>query len=226
MASVTPLELKLKLAIASAPDRKYKTGNTLFFQGEVPSSAVYIRNGLVAAYTINNNGDEQIVNLFSDGDLLPCEWIFGKSPVSLYYYRAFEDCDVTLLKKEDLLGFIGEQSPLISSIIDQYVKSFIASNIHIHALEHSHSRDKLIKIFHYLVMRFGKVLPDGRYEVPINITHSQLASMLGLSRETVTTELQKIKRSKALVFKDRHYIINLPELIRSSGGEEYDALAL
>lgn len=208
--------------------RKYKANNIILFQGEVPPFVLVVRSGFVISYTMSNNGDEQIIAFFSIGDIIPVEWIFSRSPVALYYYRAFTECELAAIARDELLEHI-EASPALShKLLNQFASSFIGATVHIHALEHSHSQEKIIKLLHYLVLRFGRTV-DGKsdtYTVPFKLTHSQIASMVGITRESVTTEAVKLKNKGALKYSKGIYTIRLPELLKSLGSEEFSTLTI
>lgn len=208
--------------------RHYRTQDPILFQGEIPPSALIVSSGFVVSYTINNNGDEQIIGFFAAGDVIPIEWIFGRCPVSLYYYRAFTDCSLVSVNRNEFLDQIKSTPGLASQLLEKFVSGYIGATVHIHALEHSHSREKLIKLFHYLVLRFGvqDTAQSGMYTIPFPLTHAQLASMIGLTRETVAMETVKLKKLGAINYKRGEYTINLSVLIQSVGSEEFDALQL
>lgn len=208
--------------------RKYRVNNIVLFQGEIPPFVLFVYSGFVVSYTINNNGDEQIIAFFSAGDVIPVEWIFNRSPVSLYYYRAFTGCELIALPRDKLLKQIEDDKELANKLVSQFASSFIGATVHIHALEHSLSQEKLIKLLHYLVLRFGEV--DKRksdiYRIPFKLTHAQIASMIGIARESVATEAVKLKKRGMLDYTNGFYTINLPDLISSLGAEEFDHLTI
>jgi CRP/FNR family transcriptional regulator, cyclic AMP receptor protein len=208
--------------------RKYRVNNIVLFQGEVPPFVLFVHSGFVVSYTINNNGDEQIIAFFSVGDVLPVEWIFNRSPVSLYYYRAFTSCELIALPRENLLNQIEADKELANKLVSQFASSFIGATVHIHALEHSLSQEKLIKLLHYLVLRFGEQDRKKReiYKIPFKLTHAQIASMIGIARESVATEAVKLKKRGMLDYTNGFYTINLPALIASLGSEEFDNLTI
>ena len=208
--------------------RKYRASNIILFQGEIPPFVLVVRSGFVISYTMSNNGDEQIIAFFSVGDVLPVEWIFDRSPVALYYYRAFTDCELAAISREELLKYILDSQALSNKLLNQFATSFIGATVHIHALEHSHSQEKIIKLLHYLVLRFGQALTGKKdtYVIPFKLTHAQIASMVGITRESVTTEAVKLKNKKALDYRKGIYTILLPELLKSLGSEEFDSLTI
>jgi len=208
--------------------RKYKVNHIILFQGEIPPLAIVVNSGFVVSYTIKNSGDEQIIAFYSTGDVIPVEWIFNKSPVSLYYYRAFTDCELIVLYRDELMEQIEKDSTLKDKLLDQFASSFIGATVHIHALEHSHSQEKIIKLMHYLVLRFGDKVKDQTdiYTIPFKLTHAQIASMIGITRESVTIETLKLKKIGAFNYSRGIYTINLPVLIKSIGSEEFQSLEI
>jgi CRP-like cAMP-binding protein len=208
--------------------RKYRANNIVLFQGEVPPYVLFVQAGFVVAHTINNNGDEQIIAFFSAGDVIPVEWIFSRSPVSLYYYRAFTECELITLPRDGLLKQIESDQQLANKLVSQFASNFIGATVHIHALEHSLSQEKIIKLLHYLVLRFGEADPKKKdiYRIPFKLTHAQIASMVGIARESVATEAVKLKKRGMLDYTNGYYKINLPALIASLGSEEFDNLTI
>jgi CRP-like cAMP-binding protein len=208
--------------------REYKASNIILFQGEIPPFALVVRSGFVISYTMSNNGDEQIIAFFSVGDIIPVEWVFSRSPVALYYYRAFTDCALVAIPRTELLEHIKTNQVLSQKLLNQFASSFIGATVHIHALEHSHSQEKIIKLLHYLVLRFGQTVNEksDTYTIPFKLTHAQIASMVGITRESVTTEAVKLKHKGSLKYSKGIYTIILPELLKSLGSEEFDTLTI
>jgi CRP-like cAMP-binding protein len=130
--------------------------------------------------------------------------------------------------RQELLDQIANSQTLAAELLEQYVSNFIGATVHIHALEHSNSQERIIKLFHYLVLRFG-VAQDDKNEVssiPVRLTHTQIAGMVGLARETVTHGVMKLKRKGSLRYRGGMYTVNLPRLLKDMGSEEFDGLDL
>lgn len=207
--------------------RNYSAQSPIFFQGEIPSSGLYINSGFVVAYTITNSGSEQIVCFYSANDLIPTEWLFNLSPVSLYYYRAFTDCELISFNREELLAEIDSRKDLTNDLLHKTIRGFIGSTIHVHALEQSSARDKIIRFFHYLVLRYGDPTSNKSvYSIPFPLTHAQIASMTGLTRETVSVETSSLKKKGAIIYKDKTYSIILPRLVTKLGSEAFENLQM
>lgn len=193
----------------------------------MPFSGLYVRRGFVVSYTISNTGIEQIVGFYSAGDILPTEWLFSLSPVALYYYRSFTDCELIPFPRNVFLDEIGKSHLLTTDILHKAVRGFIGATIHVHALEQSSAREKLIRFFHYLVLRYGvPAKQEGVFSIPFPLTHAQIASMTGVTRETISVETSALKKKGAITYRGRMYKVNLPRLVRKLGSEAFESLEI
>lgn len=65
----------------------------------------------------------------------------------------------------------------------------LAFNVAIHCLRHVHIR--LLAMFWHLADRFGRVTPEGTH-VPLPLSHSDLAELVGAQRPSVTVALKRL----------------------------------
>lgn len=196
-------------------------GEPLLHQGEVPRSACIITKGIVKIYDIGASGNERIVNFLSVGDLIPPAWIFKKAPVSLYYYDAFTDCEFYRIPREELLASIRTNPQLTNYMFEHYATSFIGSLLEINALEQSKGGEKIIHMLQYLLLRFPGENKQDWHTINLRITHQDLANMTGLTRETTSTELNKLRKQEIVRYTSQHYSLNLPKLRSLLSSEEF-----
>ena len=208
------------------PTRLIKKGRPLFYQGEIPRTTLFIKNGVVKLYNINMNGEEKIVGYEGENGLLPCEWLFSRSPVSLYYIDTFTDCEVYSVAREEIINFINSNPDIGRMLLNRYVSMYIGSTMHLHALEQLKAADKLLHILQYLVLRFGKPVSKDNYLIPLKLTHQEIANLVGLTRETVSTEIGKLKTSGILAMNDIHYVVNTDKALRILGESDFNELDL
>jgi CRP-like cAMP-binding protein len=208
------------------PTRIIKKGRPLFYQGEVPRSALYIRSGVVKLYNISASGEEKIVGYEGHDAILPSEWLFGRSPVSLYYCDTFVDCEIISVPRDDIIDHINSNNNISLALLDRYISMYIGSTMHLHALEQLRSGDKLLHILQYLVLRFGKETSKNHYQIPLRLTHQEIANLVGLTRETVSTEIGKLKKNGILTIKDVYYVVNIDKAVRILGETDFNELVL
>lgn len=219
-------EAILKEFCSKFPVRLIKKGRPLFYQGEIPRSSLFIKSGVVKLYNINFSGEEKIVGYETDNGLFPCEWIFSRSPVSLYYCDTFTDCEVYSISRDEILQFINSNQDVALLMLNRYISMYIGSTMHLHALEQLKAADKLLHILQYLVLRFGKQLTRDTHLIPLRLTHQEIANLVGLTRETVSTEIGKLKTTGILSMNDTHYVVNTDKAVRVLGESDFNGLVL
>lgn len=199
--------------------RKFKKGQTLLFQGEVPRYAYVVKSGTVKTYNISPLGEEQLVSLSSEYDILPEAWFLGEASVAYYFYEAFTDCTVYAIPREELARKVNETPEFAHHLLQRFMRLYVGASVHINALEQPRSRDKLVHLLHYLMMRFGKQVGKDSIRLDLRLTHQTLANMLGVTRETIATEIARLRREKVLDYKQQTYTIDKKRLLQLRNDE-------
>lgn len=208
------------------PLRHFKKGRPLLYQGEIPQSVFFIKTGVVKLYNITPAGEEKTVGYESIDGLLPIEWLFGRSPVALYYYDTFTDCQIHNVPKLDLVEFLNSEPAAAAAMLNRAVAMYIGATIHLHALEQSKARDKLLYIIQYLVMRFGKSTSAKKSRIELRLTHQEIANLIGITRETASTEIGKLTKTGILNSHNLHYVVDTDKALRRLGESDFGELNL
>ncbi|HEX5797392.1 MAG TPA: Crp/Fnr family transcriptional regulator [Candidatus Saccharimonadales bacterium] len=212
----------LRPLIKNSVRRKYSPGSTIFYQGEVPRSACIITKGIIRVYSISPQGDEQIVTYHEAGEFVPSSWIFGKTAGSLFFYETVDKCEVAFVPRDKFLDFFREKPERQYALLDYFTTAYTASLVRISALEQAKAREKLLYTLYYLCQRHGvKSKSSLTVRIKLSLTHQALASLIGLTRETTATEMNKLKNEKILRYKNQQYFINRTRLLELMGEESF-----
>lgn len=210
-----------KTYLARCRLKTYKQGEPILYQGEVPRSGYFIKKGVVKAYDIGSSGDEKTVALSAKGEFIPPAWVFNKSPVSLFYYEAFTDCETYIIEREPIKNLLESDQMLAQKLFDRYIGLYIGAIQQINSLEQSKSSNKITYILQHLLMKFGKRLDSDRQLIPLRLTHQDIASLTGLTRETTSVELNKLKKKGVLTYNDQHYVVSVSKLQAMFGSDDF-----
>lgn len=210
----------LRPLINNSVKRTYTPGATIYYQGEVPRSACIITSGLVRVFSISAQGDEQIINYHNAGEFIPTSWIFNKSAGSLFFYEAVNKCEVAYVPRQDFLSFISKHTEIMSAVLDYYANSYTASMIRISALEQPKAREKLLYTLYYLCYRHGEPAKT-MVKISLSLTHQAIASLVGLTRETTATEMNKLRKEKILKYSNQRYSVDKDKLLQVMGEESF-----
>lgn len=206
--------------------RFIKRRAVLFYQGEIPRQAQIVRQGLIKVYTITATGEERIVCLHSVGDVFPLPWIFGETSNSLFYYEAVTDCEMLSLPKAALLKTLMNDPLLLNNAVKFIAGEYTTLLLHITALEQSRAAEKIGFTLYYLLFHYGQKTESGTYIINLKLTHPMIASLVGLSRESVVINLRLLRRKGIIEFHHFTYEINKPLLEKFLGEDSFKDLPL
>jgi CRP-like cAMP-binding protein len=202
------------------PIQIFQKGQTLLFQGEVPRRAFVVASGIVLAYNISPLGEEQLVSLSGEHDILPVAWVLGEAKVAYYFYEAFTDVRAYAVPRDSLLQAVDTSPELAKFLLHRFMSLYVGASVRINALEQPRSRDKIIHLLYYLMIRFGQERQKDRFYLTLKLTHLNLAGMLGITRETIATELARLRREGVVEYKQQVYIIDRPKLLQMRNDDD------
>jgi len=147
-----------------------KKGQLLWQYGDAPKVEIFVNEGLLRQFTIENSGNEKIIQLFKEHDLIhDC----SAKPIE-YAIQVIEDCNLICMKNIDSEN-IATQYPVfekIGRIMTE--KLMLQQKAHVNLLMISNPEERYKQI--------QKSNPD--LIKRLSVTH--LAQYLNLSRETIS----------------------------------------
>lgn len=218
------MEDVLKAVEPIARERSFSKRSVIIYQGEIPLTAYIVRSGIIKAYNINSAGNEQIADFYKAGEMFPSTWIFGKSTNAIYYYEALTDAKTWMVEKDALLEKIYSDLKLMRVAFEQVASHYTSSLLRVTALEQSRAAEKVMFTLYYLAQRYSSDKGNGRHVLDIKLTQNVLADMMGLTRETTTNELIKLKKQKVIDYSPGQFVIHKDKLERLMGEDSFGSL--
>lgn len=190
------IEDKVVQTINSHEGVKFNKGEVILNIGTKNNTIFYIRKGYVRQYMLTKDGKDVTLNIFGPRNVFPVSPIISKSTVS-YCYSAYKNVNLVPFDKDEVIYNIqndpGLMMRLVKLIYDVNSRlSFILLN-----MLSGNAYRKLLAMLYVLSENFGE-----SKSIPFKITHAELATLTGLSRETVTRELKKIRDDNFITVKN------------------------
>lgn len=194
---------KIDEHLSKYPKRSYPKGQILVFADESPEHVYYITKGCVRKYDVSYRGDEVVVNLFKPPAFFPMSWAINRSP-NKYFYKTEMDTELHVIPVDDALNFIKDNPDIMLDLLSRIYKGMDGL---LGRMVHLMSGSAKSRLLYELIIesrRFGKKNDDGSYT--LLTSEVDLAARSGLSRETVSREMKKVK-DDGFVSVDNHGII-------------------
>lgn len=183
---------KIDAAFSSYPKRTYPKGQILVFADENPEHIFYIVKGRVRKYDVSYRGEEVIVNIFQPPAFFPMSWAINKSP-NKFFYKTEVDTELHVVPVDVALRFIKDNPDVMLDLLSRIYRGMDGLLGRVVHLMSGTAKSRLLYELIIETQRFGEPQPDGSYK--LSSTESDLAARSGLTRETVSREMRKIKDS-------------------------------
>lgn len=208
---------KIQQYFTAFPKRTYPKGQIIIFAEEDPESIYYIAEGKVRCYDHTYRGDEVIVNIFKPGAFFPMAWAINRTP-NKYFYKTEESTTVHVVPATTVITYLHENPDVMFDLLSRLYRGLDGV---LGRMVHLMSGTARSRVLYELIIegrRFGTKGSKGQYE--LTVSEVDLAARSGLSRETVSREISKLKDQKLVIaVGSKLSITNLSELEKILGME-------
>jgi CRP/FNR family transcriptional regulator len=197
--------------IQNFPAKSFRRGELLLQKGDTSNKLMAIREGFIKVTSINASGVERLVWIATRYDIAPTEQLFSKHGEVRFFYTALTDGSYYEIDKSELLRIASE---------DPRVMAEVAKNMSIHyddflqridAVDSATVKERLMRTLCYLAERLSADSTVDLFEYGLKISHQDLSSMIGSTRETTSTMLSELRnedlvqysRQKLTVYVDK-----------------------
>jgi CRP-like cAMP-binding protein len=185
--------------------------STVFFQGEMHTTFI-IREGLVRTFYVAPSGKEITLAYWSAGDLIGGPYLFDDRRTNIWSARAVAQSVVLAIEGAELEKLARQLPALALFLIDSLSFKLHWASLLLQLLgtEFVHCRVAT------LLMRLAELYGEPHEQaivIPYTFTQSDLAAMVGATRQGVSTSLGRLQREGIVqLHKRRLHILNPKEL--------------
>ena len=210
------IETKLQDFFSTFRTRTYEKGQILVFAGDDPEYVFYIIKGTVRTYDVSYRGEEIVANVFKAGAFFPMSWAINHTP-NYYFFQAAEDVEVALADPKQTVAFVKANPDVLFDLLARVYRGTDGMMLRMVQQMGGSARERLALELILACRRFGKA--DTEQTCQLQITEAELAARAGLTRETVSRELQKLARENVLHVKQGSIHINHIEKLQTIVGK-------
>ncbi len=190
---------KLEKFFSLYPLQSFQKGDILIHAGESPAGIFYIKSGIVRNYWISLEGNEVTLNMYKPQTFLPMSWAIANVK-NAHYYDAMTEVCIHLAPKIDVLQFIRNEPDIMYDLLRRIYIGMEGLWMHLESISSGTAATKLMSSLVILAKRFGKKEGEG-IRIELKMSEHDLANYAGMSRETASRELHKLKNEKIVNFE-------------------------
>lgn len=190
----------------------FKKGDTVIRGDDDPSGVYYIVTGYVIMSSILEDGTEMAIHIFKPGSFIPMVWALGGVENS-YFYKTLSHVETYKVQRSKLIEFL-YQNPEV--LIDLTSRILVGLDGILYTTKHllnSNSIKKVAITMLVLTKRFGKYINQGEVVVDLPLTHQDIARFSGISRETASIAIEKLRKRGILSQKNKKFVVKDLDLL-------------
>ena len=204
--------------LSHCSSRKLVDGQCLFYPGDAADACYRLVKGQLKVCNISHSGHELVHTSLAPGDCIG-EWSLLADEPRMNQTYASGDSEVLVLPKarfDDLYDKHPEIARALNRVMARRLRLFfmLAEDAALLPL-----RQRLARIIVRMGLSVGEVDAQGRTVIG-DISHDELARMVGSTRQSVSRELKKLKEDGSIVISYGKLII--PDI--DGLGQQYDQL--
>lgn len=197
--------------------REVSRGKVILRPNEQPGMVYLIKEGRVKVSRYSPEGREQILALLEPGDLFGELALVGMGEPA--HVEAFEDSLICTLRRGDFIELIRNRPELMLHLLKVLADRLRQTEEEMTDIVFRTVPARLASLLLRLAEAYGE--SNGRgMRLALRLTHQDIASMIGATRETVTTTLSRFREDGLIDTEQRHLIITDAEGLRRITLEE------
>ena len=200
----TPVTTKIDTFFARYRLRTYAKGQVLLLGGENTGTMYHLATGRVKMYDVTYRGDEVILNTFKPPAFFPMALAIngGDSP---YIYEAETDVELHQAPAEEVLAFVKDNPDVMYDLLSRLYTGVDGLVRRMSLLMGGSARGRLIYEILLEARRFGEQRTDNG--CTLQVSEKSIGTRAGLSRETVSREIHKLKQDKIIEVRGKTVVV-------------------
>ncbi len=180
--------------------RTYKKGEMLIRADDDPQGIFYLKDGYVRQYTISKTGFELTLHILKPISYFPMVWAVNGTP-NVYFFEALTPVEVGRAPRDQVVDFIKDKPTIIFELLSELIEDYAESLTRIEHLVFSDAYRRVISVLLYIAKHFGEE-HKGSVVVYHRFTQQDIATLVGVARETASNELVKLEKRGLVKYVD------------------------
>jgi len=183
----------------------------IFDLGDAGRMVYLVKTGAVKIARLTPEGREVTVAILGAGDIFGEEILFdGASRTTVAV--TMEDALVCTARAEDLFGLLARSPQLALNVAKILSTRLGDASATMEDLAYAKIPDRLMHLFRRLAAEHGSTSEHG-VTIDVRLTHADIASLIGSTRETVSLELSHLVRAGRIRLAGKAFVLPQAELI-------------
>jgi CRP-like cAMP-binding protein len=194
---------------------RFGSDESIFRRGERETDLMIIMRGRVKLSATSSNGQELLVKIVERGHMFGEIAVIDGKPRS-YDATALEESEILIVRRKDLVPFLEQRPDICLRFMAALCERIRRSEALTQEAVFLHAGARLARQLLRLTESYGRKDGDA-IGIDLAVSQSDLASLVGMTRESINKQLCSWRRAGIIWFKGRSYkVLKLDALRRAA----------
>lgn len=181
---------------------KHNKRDMILHPDDLSSSVFFIKKGYIRVYRLSEQGEELTLTILKPNDFFPLTYGLHNTS-NPYYLEAITELEFYRAPKEDFLTYIRKDPTLYMDLTTRLVIKLDGVMTRMENLLFSNAYTKVATTLLICAKKFG-IEQNGKIFIRVPLTHRDIATMVGLTRETTSLEMKKLEKDGFIIKMGRN----------------------
>lgn len=182
----------------------FKKGDLVVKPGGILKNVCYLKSGFIRVYTVTEEGKEVTVHIISPSYFLPLITIVLEEE-NRYYFEALTSVEIWQVSLEEAMDYLKKNPDALLGILKSLTINYRALLRKVEYLISGNAYQKVASLLFSLANVDEK---NNKAKIEFKLPHRLIASLAGLTRETVTLQMIKLEKAGLIEIKKGCLVIN------------------
>ncbi|MDY0257655.1 Crp/Fnr family transcriptional regulator [Gudongella oleilytica] len=179
----------------------YKKGQFLHHQGEVCTTLDIILSGIINMQSLDAEGNTLSIQQLHQGDMIGAGLLFANNNQYPMMSIAASDTVVFILSKESIMLLSEKNSDFTLALLQEVSNRASSMTEQLHSIAYKSIRHRLLEI-----LNSESKIQNSR-TIILPTSQKNIAEILGVQRQSLSRELNKMKKEGLLEYKNKTIIL-------------------
>lgn len=185
--------------------RSFRKGQFVYCEGNVIGEVLVVVTGHLLSYRLTTEGKSCTIRTIGKGDFIGEENLLGGN-VTESYVKSVTDSRCLVVPKGDYENLLCHYPTFARARLEEMSHRLKTAERMMQEIAYSTVKQRILLILTKIGSEIGKVRSDG-VEFTLNWSHHELASMIGSTRETVTSNLSLLQKEGLIKIEGKRMTI-------------------
>ena len=195
---------------------QYRARTIISHPNDAQSSVFYIKSGYLRVFRISEQGEELTLTILKPKDFFPLTYgMTNSTALNAYYLETITPLEIWKVRIDQFVSFVKSEPEIYAELTERVLIRFDSMLTKMEYLVFNNAYTKVAATIISCARKFG-VSNGNKITIPVPLTHKDIATLIGITRETTSLEMKKLEKQGFVTRNGKQLIVkNITKLEES-----------